>query len=315
MIQRAYARADTFAARGSALRASLIDVCVKASNGPAKVDVDALFTRRAGDDTFVAVDPSAGTALENPHPSAAGPLQNVATWASRYHDVDHQNSSARVVGSSGSIEQSFRVEPLSLLPRVERIPMVRLASAAPSPSVQARSGKSYEVRAYTIDGYKPLHLRGGGGGAADEPSSQRDAQAEADAYAAWLEAKIAPTIGGCGGRIAAFWMRCAEPAHVTSSGALAGGADGSDGAPNAADPVPDIVWVAEWGSRVQAAAWYATHTGETFAGNPYAPGCVPSRYKRIEVTWSDAHTVRPLIHSGVAGLQFDTRGFHTPKGA
>lgn len=218
-IQRVFARADVFATRSGALRAALSDLCIKTSNGPAKVDISALFTRRAGDATFLAVDPSAGTPIEVPHPSADGPLELVGAWVSRFHDAAHAASAARVVRASAHVQRCFDEAPLAQLARIERVLMVRVPSAMPMPSVELHTGKLYEVRSYTINGF-------------DE-----DGGSDAAAYSAWLERVVVPSIGEAGGRISGFWMRAPGPVQVTVGGSAA------KGPVNPADRVADIFWV------------------------------------------------------------------------
>jgi hypothetical protein len=302
-LQRLYSPAAVFAAHGAALRAGLYDYAVKTRNCPAKVDVQALWTRAAGERTAVAVSPSAGGPIAEPHPSAAGPLENVATLLARYHDPLHLRGATAVAAKNARVAACFAKPPLSELTRVERVFMVRVPSVVPLPSVAIASGKVYEVRAYTLARFTSL------------TNATLASDADAVAYQRWLARAFAPRFAALGGRCAGFWLRATEPAVLTSAAAMrgdGGGAEGGAPALNAADPVPDVVWVAEWDSRAQAEAFYAAVESSAgfFAGNPFAE---PSnRYERVEVTWSDAHGTSSLIHSGKPGLAFETRSFHTP---
>jgi len=217
----------------------------------------------------------------------------------RYYDAAHLSQSWGIASQSEHVRASLARLLLSELVRIERVPMLRLPSAAPSAAVELAhntGGKVYEMRAYNVKDYQP-------------PSALDGllANQEARAYSDWLAAH--------GGRVAAHWMRCSGPVEVTSSAALVG----SEDAPvhNASDQVPDLFSVVEWDDQLQAAQAYAMMASDPVAayrGNPFAREGAPHRIERLEVTWSDAVAIgRTLIHSGVCGLSYDSGHFHTPK--
>jgi hypothetical protein len=299
-VQRLYVSEEVFATHGPTIRTALQDLLVKVSNCPAKVDVQALWTRPLGGGGSSAVNPSRGEPIEIPHPSSMGGLENIASWVARYHDYSHLAQAWDIAARNEHVRASLARVPLSELLRIERIPMLRVPSVATNPNVELHAGKIYEVRAYTLKDYQP-------------PSAADGllANAEASAYSDWLAAKVGPLLAARGGRIVGFWMRCDGLAQLTSSAALVGAAAAP--ALNTADPVPDVFWVAEWDNQAQAAQTYAAQTVATFDGNPYARDGAPHRYERIEVTWSDAMAMRSLVNSGVVGLSYDSGHFHSPK--
>lgn len=304
-VNRLYVPRSILAARHGALRTAWYEATVMARNCPAKIDILGLWIRKPGEDTCAAIDGTSMAPIDDPHPSPFGALTNYATSIAKYDSPAHMQHAIEIALRDQRISDALGKAPLvDDAVRVERVPMVRVPVAMPSPTVELHSAKVYEVRAYTLKGYSPFSAATG---------APTDGKGEA--YVRWIEEKFRPVFDAEGGRIACFLMQCDVPAQVSSCRSAASGSLDQTSI-NLDDQPPHVVWVAEWDSREQADAVYANLMSRpgAFEGNPFAtPEGTLSGYARVEVTWSEGLTLGTLIESSTVGSTYEDRHFHQPR--